>query len=71
MSLRSVKNITRQSWDILPITDTVVDRVNILGKYQQSLLIFTDLSSRLTGDGDVELTEVDRDGYENEAPLKI
>ena len=34
-------------------------------------MIFTDPKGRIIGDGDVELTGVDGDGDENEAPLKI
>ena len=44
--------------------DTFIDRVNILGKYQQYILIFTNHNGRLIGDGDVELIGVD--GYGNE-----
>ena len=53
--------------------DAVIDRVNILGKYQQELLVFTDCNDWLIGDGDGDgdLTGVDGDGDENEAPLKI
>ena len=35
MSLRSMKKTKRRSWDMIPITDKVLDQVNILGKYQQ------------------------------------
>ena len=70
MSLRSMKNITRRSWYIIPIPDTVIDWVNLLGKYQQYLLVFTYCKGRIIGDGDVKLTGVNRYGYENEAPLK-
>ena len=64
-----MKNITRRSWDIIPMPDTVIGRVNILGKYQLEILVFTDRKGRLIGDGDVNLTGVDRD--ENEAQLQI
>ena len=42
MSLRSMENITRRYWDITPMPDIVIDRVNILGKNKQELLVFTD-----------------------------
>ena len=71
MSLRSMKNITRWSWDIIPIPDTVIDKINILGKHQQELLVFTDRKGGIFGDGDVNLTVVYRDGDRNEAPLNI
>ena len=40
-----MKDIIRQSWDIVPVPDTIISRVNILGKYQQGLLVFTDLGA--------------------------
>ena len=51
--------------------DTVIARVNLLGKHQQDLLIFTHRRGRLIGNGNVGLKGVDGDGDENEAPLKI
>ena len=51
------------------ILNTVIDRVNQLGKYQQDILIFTHRKGRLIGDGDVRIKGVD--GDENEAPLKF
>ena len=53
--------------------DTVIDIVNLLGKYQQELLMFTDFSGRLIGYGDVNMKGLDGDGdgNENEAPLKL
>ena len=66
-----MKNITKRSWDIIPMPDTVIDWVNILGKYQQYLLVFTYCKVRIIGDGNVGLTGVDGDGDENWSPLKI
>ena len=40
MSLASGKKITRRSWDELPITDAVIDRVNLLGQDQPEQLTF-------------------------------
>ena len=40
MILRSMKNITRQYWYIILMPDTVIDRVNLLRKYQKELLVF-------------------------------
>ena len=51
--------------------DIVIDWVNLLGKYQQDLLVSTDRRGQLIGDGDVNLTVVYRDGDRNEAPLNI
>ena len=50
------------------MTDTVIDWVNIFGKYQPELLLFSDLKGQLIIDGDVNLTVLDGDG--NYAPLK-
>ena len=71
MSLRSMQKITRRSWDMILIPDTVIYRINILVKYKQELLVFTDWKGRLIGDGDVYLIGLDGDGDENEAPLKF
>ena len=51
--------------------DTVIDWVNLPGKYQQELLVYADLMGQSIGDCDVKITGVDGDGDENEAPLKI
>ena len=32
MRLRSMKNINRKYWDMIPMPDTVIDEVDILGK---------------------------------------
>ena len=67
MILRSMKNITRQSWDIIPKDDTVIDRVNLLGKEQPEIFIFTNIRDQLIRDDDVKITGVD--GDEKEAPI--
>ena len=51
--------------------NTFIDRVNLLGKDQQEIVAFTDRKGQIIGYGDVQLTGVDWDGYENEALLKI
>ena len=56
MSLKSTKDITRRSWDMIPMTDTVIDRVNLFGKYQPKLLLFTDHRGQLIVDSYVNLT---------------
>jgi hypothetical protein len=40
MALNTGKKITRQSWDVIPMPDTVVARVNALGTDQPEQLIF-------------------------------
>ena len=57
-----MENITNKYWDMIPIPDTVIDWVNIFGKYQPELLLFSDLKGQLIIDGDVDLTVLDGDG---------
>ena len=64
MSLTTMQTIVRRRWDAIPMPDTVIDRVNLLGKDQPELFTFTDRKSRRIGD--VELPGVD--GDENETP---
>ena len=66
MALNTGKKITRNSWDAIPMPDTVIARVNALGRDQPAHLIFTDRSGQLIGD--VEIPGVDYDPAE-EAPL--
>ena len=44
--------------------DRVIDRVNLLGNYQQDPSVFIDRRGQIIGDSDVELTGVD--GYWDE-----
>ncbi len=57
LSLKSGYRITRRSWDEIPMPDTVIDRVNVLGHGQNEQLIFTDRKGRRIGD--VEIPGVD------------
>ncbi len=57
MSLKSGKKITRRSWDEIPMPDTVIDRVNLLGKQEPEQLVFTNRHGRRIGD--VEIPGVD------------
>jgi hypothetical protein len=59
MSLKSMKKIIRRNWDAIPMPDTVIDRVNLLGKDQQEQLVFTDCKGCPIGD--IELPGVDGD----------
>ena len=47
---------------MIPMPYTIVDRVNILGKYQQELFLFTGCKGRLIVDGDVDITGVNGGG---------
>jgi hypothetical protein len=67
MSLQTMKKIVRRSWDSIPMPDTVIARVNKLGKDEPEQFIFTDRSGRLIGD--VELPGVD--GVNNDTPHTI
>ena len=42
MTLKTGKKIVRRTWDVIPTSDTVIARVNKLGKGQPKLLTFTD-----------------------------
>jgi hypothetical protein len=59
MSLTTGKRIARRTWDIIPMPQTVIDRVNKLGKDQPEQFIFTDRKGRLIGD--IELPSSDED----------
>ena len=51
--------------------DTVIDWVDLIGKYLQYILLFTDCKGWLIGDGDVDISVVHGDGNENDALIKI
>jgi hypothetical protein len=53
LNLTTGKRITRRTWDIVPMPQTVIDRVNLLGKDQPELFIFTDRKGRPIGDIDI------------------
>jgi hypothetical protein len=50
MSLATSHSLSRRTWDILPMPNSVIDRVNTLGKYQPELFIFTDCKGHPIGD---------------------
>jgi hypothetical protein len=57
MALNSGKKIVRRSWDVIPMPDLVIDRVNALGRDQPHHMTFTDRHGRLIGD--IEIPGVD------------
>jgi hypothetical protein len=62
MSQNTGKKIIRRSWDVIPMPDTVIARVNMLGSNQPEQLIFTNRHGRLIGDtDDVDIPGVDFD----------
>jgi hypothetical protein len=67
MSLTSAKKIVRQSWDKIPMPQTVIDRVNHLGKDQPDQFVFTDRKGQPIGD--VEALHVaDKTNVDDELP---
>jgi hypothetical protein len=64
VDLNTRKKIVRQSWDVIPIPDLVIDRVNALDSDQSHHMTFTDQHDRLVGD--IEITGVDS-GEEEDA----
>ena len=65
MALNTGKKITRRSWDVIPMPDTVITRVNALGSDQPEQLVFTDRHGRLIGD--IEIPGVDSEEADNVA----
>ena len=52
MSLTTGAAITRYGWDPIPMTSSVIARVNRLGKDQPELLVFKDRKGRLIGEAE-------------------
>jgi hypothetical protein len=52
MALDTGKKITRRSWDVIPMPDIVIERVNTLGADQPEQMTFTDRHGRIIGDND-------------------
>jgi hypothetical protein len=50
LTLDTGKMIVRNCWNELPIPLAVIDRVNVLGRAERSLLVFTDHLGRVVGD---------------------
>ena len=50
MALNSGRKIVRLNWDLIPMVETVIARVNTLGSDQPKILTFTDRHGRLIGD---------------------
>jgi hypothetical protein len=72
MALNSGKKIVQRSWDVIPMPDVVINRVNELGKDQPSLMTFTDHHGRLIGDMEipgVDSTKDEDDNFPGVAPV--
>ena len=50
LALDTGKIIVRNRWKELPMPAAVIDRVNVLGRAERSLLVFTDRQGRAIGD---------------------
>ena len=53
------------------IPATVIDRVDLLEKHKQYILVLNDHKDQNIGDSDAKLKIVDEDGDENEVALKL
>jgi hypothetical protein len=53
MALNSGKKIAQRIWDVIPLLDVAVNRVNELGKDQPLLMTLTDRHGRLIGDMEI------------------
>ena len=64
MNLGSMKKVVRQSWDAIPIPDTMIVRVNALGQEKTNDIDFIDSKNHPIGE--LETTGVN--AGENKAP---
>ena len=66
LALDTGKTIVRNRWKELPMPAAVIDRVNVLGRAERSMLVFTDRQGRVIGDHTPthidEESEADDDG---------
>ena len=69
MALNTGKKITRRSWDVIPMPDTVIARVNVLGNDQPEQLVFADRKGRPIGD--VEIPGVPPDDVDDAKIIQL
>ena len=60
MSLLTIQNITRCNWDEIPIPQTVINCVNVIGKDQQEHFIFTNRKVQKIGESEITGVEEDQ-----------
>ena len=53
MNLGSTKKVVRRSWDALPMPNTVIARVNVLGQGQPNGIDLLDCKKRPIGEFDI------------------
>jgi hypothetical protein len=71
MALNTGKKIIQRSWDVIPMPETVITRVNTFGNNQPEQLIFTNRHGRLIGDtndADIPGVDFDDDDDDDEIP---
>jgi hypothetical protein len=64
MALKTGKKMVRRSWDVIPMTDLVIDKVNALGIDQPQQMAFTDRHGRLIGN--IQIPGVDANEDDND-----
>jgi hypothetical protein len=65
MALNTGNNIVLRSWDVIPILDVVIARVNDLGSDQPRQMTFTDRHGRLIGDMEIPGADSDEEQEEH------
>ena len=68
MALNSVNKIVQLNWDLTPMLDTLIARVNILVSNQPKLLTFTDMHGPIIGDVETPVLGSNLDEGEVEFP---
>ena len=53
MAINTGNKIVRRSWDVIPMSDTVITHVNALGSDQPEQFIFTNRRGHPIGDGEI------------------
>jgi hypothetical protein len=66
MALNTGKKIVCHSWDVIPMPDLMIDRVNALGSDHPQQMTFTDRHVQLIGDIEIPGVDTDKD---DEDPL--
>ena len=60
MSLQTGQNITRYNWEEIPIPQTVINQVNVIGKDQPEYVIFANIKGRQIGESEITGVEGDQ-----------
>jgi hypothetical protein len=61
VALNTGKKIVLRSWDVIPMPDIVIDRVNALCCDKPQHMTFTDRHRRLIGDTEIPGVDTDED----------